>query len=541
MNDQNNEDRVKKLFGNELFGWLNRFGPFKRLSRYRKFLEKETEGHPAGRATDSEENYDGVLVDDEGVQIPAVWVVELYTPSTINGLLKGISDLGWDQGLSRNDSLLKWMSDVRQGRYAGWINLGLVSSPNSKNFMRERVADLPYGVTAAMPVLMSLTPSLTAFVVLFIFEDSTADSLVSILREKFTTLIRRDSLLRPWHVVRHILFNSHIRLGHAIYSPDLIRREKIQVHLKQLENGCIKWVHAHIPGAFASLPDIPTPTATLLVTEKVRPLSDEARRIRAFEGLGINQYHGIWESSKWVGARLVMPIRGWEEKENRLVFACRRFDAFPEEPGYHNPSSNWTISQRADDYVQRLLARQAITCLLDGYHQTLSSLRDKSAQDGKYRPVRDLKELRALVRTKLYDINTCTQEIVEFVKSDFDYCDDVMNMTYISHKGNGKIDLLSNMRSHQTQRALQVKRDADLLLSTLSTSSNISQTISNIRLQQFVAVLTILSVVIAVIALRVSSPSPPEADIRTCQKFSSGITFPVELSKDVCQGSRWSK
>lgn len=498
-----NEEVVKpKELSSDSVNWhsklFERFGPYRRWKHYRKWLEREKSGAVVWSRNDFDENKEGALADDEGVQVPGIWVTELYTPSTVNGLLKGISELGWDHGNSRNDSLLRWMSDVREGRSAGWTNLGLVSKPKSTHFMCERTAPLPSGVTAAQPVLMSLTSSLTAFVVLFIFDDATAKSLDTTLRAKFKTVIRRDPLFRTWHSIRYILFNGRIRLGQGIHSPDFIRREMLKVQLKQLEDNCINWVQTHLPGAFASLPDIRTPTATLLVTEKDRPLSDKTTVIRAFEGLGIERFSDAWECSEWDGAKLVMP-RGWGEERNRLVFACRRLDAFPVASGYHEPTSNWTIAQRADDYISKLLSRRAITCLLDGYHQILSALRDKSAQDGKYRPVRDLKELRTLVRTKLYDINTCTQEIAEFVQSDFDYCHNVPKMMYVSGRGE-KISLLSSMRSFQGKRALQVKREAELLLSTLSTSNNLSQTISNIRIQQLVVVLTLVSIFIALAA-----------------------------------------
>ena len=482
--------------GSALLSGLKRWGPWKRWSLYREDRQHERDEPKYWRDRDSKENARSRLPDDESVQVPAIWVAELYTPSTVGGLLKGIGDLGWEYGRTRDDSLSKWMSDVREGRQAGWTKLGLVSPPGSGHFMRERTAPLPPKVKAALPILMSLTPSLTAFIVVFLFDDDVAASLETPLRDEFTTTIRRDPLFRPWHVIRYVLMNGPIRLGYRIYDPGMIRREAVKARLQELEDGCVQWVQRCLPGAFSSMPGSRLPTAALLVTEQTRPLTEEASEVRAFDGLAINRDYDAWESDQWPGGRLVLP-RGWDNEGNRLVFACRRRDAFPESPGYRDPTSNWTIAQRANAYIWGLLSRWAVACLQDSYHEALSELRDRTAQEGRYRPVSDLKKLRSLARTTLYDINACSQEILDFVKSDRHYLYAVMEMTYAGEVRGENQELLDDLRSAQEQRAQQVQRDASLLQSTLSTINDLSQTITNIRLQRLVVLLTLASIAIA--------------------------------------------
>lgn len=485
------ESRMKLKQPDELsLHCLKRWGPWKRWMTYREIQQYNRED------PDIEENESGRLPADEGVHVPAIWVTELYTPSTVGGLLKGISELDWEYGSTRDNSLTKWMADVREGRQAGWISLGLVSPPDAVHLMKERTAPLPSGVIAALPILMSLTPSLTAFIVAFLFDDKTARSLENPLRADFATRTRRDPLYRPWHVVRYILMNGSIRLGHRIYSADMIRREAVKSHLKKLENACVMWVQKRFPGTFASLPHSEAPTAILLVTEQARPLSDESRKTRAFDGLAINREYDAWESDKWPGARLVLP-RGWDEEGKRLIFACRRKDAFPDKAEHHDSTSNWTIAQRADVLIQRLLSRWAITGLLDSYHVTLAVLRDQAARDSGYRPVRDLKELRSLARTMLYDIGVCTEEIIEFSKSDLRYRYSVLDMFYVRETGGVRPELLKDFMVSQSKRAQQIQREAVLLSSTLSTSNNLTQTISSIRTQRLVILLTIVSIGVA--------------------------------------------
>lgn len=476
---------------------LGQWGPWKRWKRYREIQGHYKTDSERRKQADAEENVRGRLPDDEEVQVPAIWVCELYTPSTVDGLLKGLASLGWDiSGLS-GTNLTKWMSDARAGRLAGWINLGLVSPPGTKQFVRERVAPLPFGVMAALPLLISLTPSLTSFIVVFLLDESTATSLETPLRAELRTKRRRDPRHRYWQVARYILTGtSSAFYGYSEWHPDMVRREMVDAKLKEIENGCISWVRTYLPGVFASLQGSRYPTAALMVTDQARPMTKDAFAINAFSGLAISRDYDAWESDEWAGARLVLP-RSWDDDGNRLVFGCRRHDAFPEESGWQEPTSNWTIAQRADELVRKLVTRWAISCLLDSYHEALSALRDQIAHDGGYRTVRDLKNLRTLARTTLYDIGVCTQEIVDFTDADREYRHDVIEMTYVRGDEGNKTNLVDALRTSQSKRALQIQREAELLHSALSTSNDLSQTITNIRIQRFLVVLTILSLVVA--------------------------------------------
>jgi len=283
-------------------------------------------------------------------------------------------------------------------------------------------------------------------------------------------------------------------------SPDIKRREAVEAKLQSLEDECTKWVNKHMPGGFSSIPKSQAPTAALLLTEQVKPLSEEARSVEAFEGLELNRDFNTWESEEWPAVRLTIPS-SYEKVRNSLVFACRRDEAFPDEPGYPGSESNSTIAQRANRNVHGILSRWSITCLLKSYHQELSRLRDSVAQDRNYRPIRDLKELRSLARTMLYDIGACAPEIIDFTEANIRYQNGVLEMTYVRDIQGGKPALLDNFKSAQKERAQQVQREASLLQTMLSTSNDLSQTITNIRIQRFLLALTVLSICIAAFAL----------------------------------------
>lgn len=81
ITETRNEPPIKEL---PLQGF-KRWGPWKRWKFYREFRHRDSH---AERDRDAEENASGRLPDEEGVQLPGIWVTELYTPSTVGGAAK---------------------------------------------------------------------------------------------------------------------------------------------------------------------------------------------------------------------------------------------------------------------------------------------------------------------------------------------------------------------------------------------------------------------------------------------------------------------
>jgi hypothetical protein len=485
--------------------WIEQSGPWVRWSHYRQFVKDGIEY--VRDENDQKHNETGRLPPDEGVQLASISVVELYTPSQVEGLKQGIARMGWDHGRSSTISILTWAADARRGDGGAWASLGMVTS--ERHIASERIAELPRGVHAAFPVLMSLTPSITALITAFMMDDTSSKVLDDPLRATFATRAEERPGLRWWNVAAYVLFNSDIRFSRTIHDPHSERRRAVAQCASRIETACTDWVREKLPGVFSSgLRDGVFPTATLIITEKCNPGKDNLRSIHAFEGLSIDRDFNAWISDQWPCARLVLP--GLRNDDGlRLAFACRRRDAFPNAAGYHDATSNWTISQRANDTIREFLARWALTSMLDGYRERLSVLRDRSAAVRSYRSVRDLKQLRSLIRAQLYDIDIAAHEIRQFTNEPW-YHHDVLHLRPMDARFGGTTNLASALRDAQSTRADQVARESDLLKSVLSLSSNVSQTITNLRIQWLMVILTSASIGIAVAALYVSVRSMPK-------------------------------
>ncbi|MEN8513553.1 hypothetical protein [Burkholderia sp. RS02] len=484
---------------------LKNSGPWKRWSHYRTFVREQFDSKLHDR--DSTHNDACRLPPNESVHMAAMWVAELYSPSQIGGLLEGLSRLGWERGRSRDDSIVAWTNNVRLGRTAGWISLGLVTSSPRRG--SERVAKLPSGIQSAAPILMSLTPSITALVMTFYLDDRASYALDVPLRASYSTQTEEGRGSEWWNVVAHVLFKRNIRLSRTIHDPYSQRRRSVAACISKIEESCTDWVRQNLPGVFSSgLHQGLFPTATLMITETANPGAENLQPIRAFDGLSINRDFDAWVSDQWPSARLVLP--GIHDNNGlRLTFACRRGDAFPEAPGYVEPTSNGTIAYRANEMIRELLSRWALSGMLDGYHELLSRLRDRSAGTRSYRPVQDLKELRSLVRTQLYDMELSAHEITQFTKDPW-YRIHIPSMRPMDSRHRKEADLIESLRNTQHQRAEQVSRESELLKSVLSLSSDLSQTITNLRIQWFIVLLTLISIGVAIAALYVSELALPK-------------------------------
>ena len=480
---------------------LSNWSVWKRIGHCRRFV-RDGKAHDWGSG-DQWENDRVRLPDDDGVQIPVITLVELYTPSRIGGLLTGLTKLGWERGKTRADDLLKWTNEVRKGRSAGSINLGLVGARDNKHYlMQERTADLPAGVHAALPTLMTLTPSITAMVMSFILDDESAASLNDPLHRSYTTYTENAPGFRWWNIVLYVLFGRNIRFSRTIHAPMNQQHDAIAMCVDVLEDSCSQWIRENLAGVFSSgMRGNSLPSAVLFVTEKTEFTSEVGRYHSAFDGIGFNNFYDAWRSDNWPSAKLFLS-RSWDDSNMRLTFACPRTHAFPESALYPNQDSNGAIAYRTHGAISKLVARWSITCCLDGYHEQLSILRDQSAIDRSHRTVRDLKRLRRLIRTEFYDIVTSAHEIDDFAKSHFSYSLDVLDFENVeSTKRGKKAYLLNAFRAGQRSRAGKLLRETDLLQSLLSVSSDLSQTITNINIQRLIIFLTVVSITIGAVTL----------------------------------------
>jgi hypothetical protein len=99
------------------------------------------------RNTDDRDNERGVPPADEHVRWHALWLAEVYLPSTIGGLIDGIERLGWWES-HKDETVRDAVNAGRSGRGGGSVVLPLLHRRTRRGIFRMTSwdRDLPDGV-----------------------------------------------------------------------------------------------------------------------------------------------------------------------------------------------------------------------------------------------------------------------------------------------------------------------------------------------------------------------------------------------------------
>lgn len=487
---------------------------FRRIRQWRALVHELQDSLEFWRERDPEENERGRLPDGEEVHLTGIWVVELYLPSTIDQLIRGIEVLGWSRGRTHSDEdLREWIRVSRSQGGGGWTSLGLVSSPSRPHFASERVAELPSGVRAAFPYLYSVSSAMTALVILFVIDDERATGLIPILRADYAT---RLVPLQPWmgssgavkRIIRRIGWRlarkTSIALRHSVLRPHDLRRRAAGQYLRERREACSDWVREHLPGAFSlGLGNRELPGAQLLITEVVEPLSEAIDAARwAYEATGLSGSYRAWRADEWPAVRLAFPDAFRDESSRTLTVACRRADSYDPATAHIQDQSNWSIAQYADDRIRGLLIRWGSSMLLAEHRRRLSVVRDLlGAGPRRHSAVRNLKRARELVAVEALDAEVTATEIKRVASDDLLYRWDVLEPVEArpirSKSTSEPARLLESLRLGQIQEADELTEQLRLVMGAIASSSNITAAISSLRLQRLVLLLTAISITIA--------------------------------------------
>jgi hypothetical protein len=346
-------------------------------------------------------------------------------------------------------------------------------------------------------MLISVGPSLTGLVMQFILDDEAATRVEGPLRADYSTKRQRNLKPDTRELLRFIVKGGTIRLsGQSIWLPDQVRRQEVRNVLETQERDCRQWVKNNLPGAFSAMAEGSMPTCALLVTKSTRPFTNEARKIRAFEGLGIDRLFDSWSFREWPGGSFGFDSMS-ESVGNRIVVGTRRKDAFPPSKLYDEPESNWTLAYRINELLAVFLARWATGCLLAVYREKLLLLQDSAAKQNVRMPISNLKKVRHLFRTTLLDLQSTASEVLVLTGSKRDFHNWVIEPQQPTKEGEPKLELLPLMRDRQQKLAAQLQLDAAAVQSTLSTMNDFSLAMSSMRLQRLVIVLTVVSIGLA--------------------------------------------
>jgi len=335
--------------------------------------------------------------EDEHVRTHAVWAVEIYTPLHAAKLVERLKVLGVDTDRPFGSPT----ESVRRGRsfpYGGtWVNLGPFVPRDSEGlaFLGRIATDLPPGVTAAFPSVWTLTSSLTALVLQFVFEEELAEAVECVAR-------RND-------------FEARGRLleggGVSVEPPEMVKQSAIEGARRDLRRLPVEWIADNVPGAFTAGGGSTMPTAELMTSELAVPFGEEERGNGYMQQLGFG-----WDPAAWRSDELKVWQLSFDREELCVTVAAKRSEVVASGQLEHRgDDETWSMAGEANDYLQKDLAIWAAGRHLVECQERLSGIRDAERRlAAHWFPVGRLKKIgREFLRDSL-DARTAAAELRRF-------------------------------------------------------------------------------------------------------------------------------
>ena len=507
-----------------------------------RWMARVEERRVAGR--DPGDNRDTRIPVGEQVLVPALWLTELYTPTTLDGLLSGLASLmarAGDQDPRRGD-IVEWVKEARRQGGGSWRMLPNVwpagTTPRSANWITD---DLPVGITSLTWGIYTLTSTVTAVTAMFRVEERHAGELQRI--------VNKDASSRA------------VLLPGGSYTISDVRSQKQQAADRWRENlraDAARWLARRLPGSFQDLAPGQLPTIELVLTERQHPW-DETIGHPAIAGwmqlLDLEDLEGYWQCTaiSWLRLR-ERQFHNWTRGQRHLyTLAGRRPDLLSVSPAAHSAAQRDALNEALHLlhlHIVPAANRLALTALLDELAEQLAATRDLAKQAAGKRSPRALAQIQQQLISTGLDNQIVADDIVRYARDERSWLYEVLDFTQVlppaltehlrpdrapparrsvwmpwkrrnrqtaaarRHRGRSSRPDAANsapappapsslaelLRQGQTdQGTLVTQAEADLR-DLINTSAQLTAAIENIRLQRRVLLLTIISLIVAVIA-----------------------------------------
>ncbi|MGI8514621.1 MAG: hypothetical protein ACR2NT_05680 [Acidimicrobiia bacterium] len=445
-------------------------------------------------AHDAKENQESAIPSNEKVRLVSFTCVEMYTPSTVDGLLESVKRLGWVHDDPHNPpfvNLLDWIRATRSNPYGGaWANLSyIIDVEHGPMPGRPLRASLPPEVQELWARLISVTPSLTCLVVQFVLTEEESLSLDRVIRPSRETVARR---------MEH---------GWAYLGPTQQKADLVVAERDRIRRLCESWIARHVPGTFAAGLSIHgMPTVETFVCDIAKPFEDERTpgHIDYRWVLNIDNKTHAYESVSLPGWRLA----AWDSRMRSDPFVLRlgaRWGDVVEGLEPYGGTDTGALANRLTEPLFPFATRFAIHCLLGGYEQHLAVIRDRvasssvrkgSVKEGHVREVHDL------ITETGYDARVVAWEIADLCRDEQRYAY-VADFTPVAEwrREHGKGSLIENLRTSDLTRSTGVMATEATVHNMAATAAQLLASRINLRLGRRVVILTWVLLGIAALTL----------------------------------------
>ncbi|MBE2167144.1 MULTISPECIES: hypothetical protein [unclassified Cobetia] len=297
------------------------------------------------------------------------------------------------------------------------------------------------------------------------------------------------------NVLLYIVFNRKCDFTHYIRSPDRIRKDEVSCILDKNKEVCSKWFEKIFPGVFSSFNEKTLPSASMIVTDFYNMRPETIRDVTVLQAISGSSDKSLWVIDGWKDSLLALPSKN---NDSDIVFYAKRSDISSKNNSSDKEFFNDIVNYEINSYMSKVISGWCVKHLLNKYYSLLAVSRDDMSSYNKYRPVTNLKKFRDFSKLWLHDIKVCSLELSDENTDNSYIIRELPRMIQLGPWGEDtSIELRDMLVRSRYTRANQVLKEADLLAYTSGVLNDVTQTLSSIRLQRFVAVITVFSFFVA--------------------------------------------
>jgi hypothetical protein len=490
-------------------------GPVKQLAVHE--LNNALAKHPRRyyATNDKDDNAATRLPDGEQIRLPVIWMAELFTPTTVEGLVDGMRDLAGkakkDESLRSSTGIepVEWVRSSRRRHGVSSCGPFIILPPGTLSFPWAIHDNMPSGVSHISLKMYTLTPAVTVLMAEFEFEDDSTQELEGILNKNFASRmeIHQPTGLTPLSV--------ETQKARATEDWRMARRQE-----------AADWLVKRFPGYFHRLAESADrqgmdrmPSIELLLTAHYRPWeatihSDMPPLWADISDLG--QPEDFWQCASNRSLRLKrFQPRYRSYRGNALVLAAIGEELLAGDPmvtGFKGEQLQAIISGAATralrDAAMALLSRWALTVFLGELDEQMPSIQDAADRASRKYSARTLAQLQVLLLRNGLDSRIVVNEIIEFTKDDM-WEDGLLTFTNVHNPVVVRLppppaSLTGSWRQEQAEIGERVTRMEADLRELLSTSADLAAASANLRLQRNAIWIAIGSFLAAVVAITIT-------------------------------------
>lgn len=349
------------------------------------------------------EHYDFFTTKDDTAKVHAVWVADLLTPSISESAMRKMRKTDWKQAILHDEEPDHWIESTRTISGGGWRNLGFVTRTRRGIMPHTVMRSLPKEFSHAKFEIITITPSLSAFVGCFYLNTDLESSYADIASS-------------------HVLPSGIPRLtgSVAIRDPRRVKEDMIWDIRERWRDRIAKFMAMQLGTFLASHNPTLLPMIDLVEFSKSGP-----SKMLNF----LLEYTDRWETRHSVVKWAVYRSERRSQRFSTLYFSSSELDNEPNLDIYGGSGASSLIG-RLSHSIDTNWAFEAIHSLLLHYESFLSKRRDENfrpisrfwseRQYAKAERARDMADIQLVseeLRSK--DFDWLKQNMIEFSRKSF--------------------------------------------------------------------------------------------------------------------------